>query len=74
MLEETHHYWHGEKVSFGVMMLMLEERPQEEVANIGLKGVGREKLEKVAEATSAEGKKIHNGPFEVDPQILIKNH
>jgi glycerol dehydrogenase len=27
-LEATHHYWHGEKVSFGVVsMLMLEERP-----------------------------------------------
>jgi glycerol dehydrogenase len=29
-LEGTHHYWHGEKVAFGVIsMLMLEERPAE---------------------------------------------
>ena len=30
VLEGTHHYWHGEKVAFGVIsMLMLEERPAE---------------------------------------------
>nr|WP_240432425.1 glycerol dehydrogenase [Rubrobacter indicoceani] len=29
-LEETHHYWHGEKVAFGVLaMLVLEGRPAE---------------------------------------------
>lgn len=29
-LEGTHHYWHGEKVAFGVItMLMLEDRPAE---------------------------------------------
>ena len=34
-LEGTHHYWHGEKVAFGVIsMLMLEERPAEVVAEV----------------------------------------
>src|ERR671916_2043176 len=34
-LEGTHHYWHGEKVAFGVItMLMLEERPAEMVEEV----------------------------------------
>ena len=34
-LEGTHHYWHGEKVAFGVItMLMLEERPAEVVEEV----------------------------------------
>jgi glycerol dehydrogenase len=34
-LEGTHHYWHGEKVAFGVIsMLMLEERPTEILAEV----------------------------------------
>jgi glycerol dehydrogenase len=34
-LEGTHHYWHGEKVAFGVIsMLMLEERPAEVLAEV----------------------------------------
>jgi glycerol dehydrogenase len=87
-LEGTHHYWHGEKVAFGVVaMLMLEERPAavvEEVVDfclevglpvtledIGLEGVGREDLEKVAEAACAEGETIHNEPFEVYPRMVV---
>lgn len=35
VLEGTHHYWHGEKVAFGVVsMLMLEERPAEMVEEV----------------------------------------
>ncbi len=35
VLEGTHHYWHGEKVAFGVIsMLMLEERPAEVVEEV----------------------------------------
>ena len=35
VLEGTHHYWHGEKVAFGVIsMLMLEERPAEIVEEV----------------------------------------
>lgn len=34
-LEGTHHYWHGEKVAFGVItMLMLEDRPAEVVEEV----------------------------------------
>jgi glycerol dehydrogenase len=34
-LEGTHHYWHGEKVAFGVIsMLTLEERPAEILAEV----------------------------------------
>ncbi len=34
-LEGTHHYWHGEKVAFGVVaMIMLEERPAEVLAEV----------------------------------------
>ena len=34
-LEGTHHYWHGEKVAFGVIaMIMLEERPAEVLAEV----------------------------------------
>jgi glycerol dehydrogenase len=35
VLEGTHHYWHGEKVAFGtICMLMLEERPAEVVEEV----------------------------------------
>ena len=87
-LEGTHDYWHGEKVAFGVItMLMLEERPAgvvEEVVDfclevglpvaledIGLEGVGREDLEKVAEAACVEGETIHNMPFEIHPEMVV---
>jgi glycerol dehydrogenase len=88
VLEGTHHYWHGEKVAFGVVsMLMLEERPAavvEEVvdfclevglpvtlADIGLDGVSRDDLEKVAEAACVEGETIHNEPFDVYPEMVL---
>lgn len=87
-LEGTHHFWHGEKVAFGVIsMLMLEGRPAavvEELVDfclevglpvaledIGLEGVSREELEKVAEAACAEGETIHNEPFEVHPEMVL---
>lgn len=35
VLEGTHHFWHGEKVAFGVIsMLMLEERPSEMIEEV----------------------------------------
>ncbi|MEJ7631739.1 MAG: glycerol dehydrogenase [Rubrobacteraceae bacterium] len=88
VLDGTHHYWHGEKVAFGVIaMLMLEERSTEIVnelvdfcvevglpvtlADIGLDGVSREELEKVAEAACAEGETIHNMPSEVHPDMVV---
>jgi glycerol dehydrogenase len=88
VLEGTHHYWHGEKVAFGVIsMLVLEERPAELVEevvdlclevglpvcleDIGLEGVGREELQRVAEAACAEGETIHNEPFAVYPEMVV---
>lgn len=87
-LEGTHHYWHGEKVAFGtISMLVLEERPAEVVeevvdfclevglpvtlGDIGLEGVGRGDLEKVAQAACIEGETIHNEPFEVFPGMVV---
>lgn len=87
-LEGTHHFWHGEKVAFGVLsMLMLEGQPAEVVEevvdfclevglpvaleDIGLEGVSREELEKVAEAACAEGETIHNEPFEIHPEMVL---
>lgn len=87
-LEGTHHFWHGEKVAFGVIsMIMLEERPAEVLAevvdfcleiglpvafeDIGLEGVSREDLQKVAEAACVEGETIHNMPFEVHPPMVV---
>jgi glycerol dehydrogenase len=65
-------------------MLMLEERQVEEVVDfclevglpvaledIGLEGLGREELEKLAEAACIEGETIHNMPFEVHPGMVV---
>ena len=68
-------------------MLMLEERQAEvleevvdfclevglpvALEDIGLEGVGREELEKVAEAACIEGETIHNMPFEVHPGMVV---
>lgn len=38
--------------------------------DIGLEGVGREDLQKVAEAACIEGETVHNMPFEVHPPML----
>jgi glycerol dehydrogenase len=87
-LEPTHEFMHGEKVSFGVVsMLMLEQRPMalvDEVfdfclavglpirlADIGLDGVSRDELFKVAELACAEDETIHNEPFEVHPAMVV---
>jgi glycerol dehydrogenase len=87
-LDGTHHYWHGEKVAFGVIaMIMLEERPAEILAEVvdfclevglpvtledlGLDGVSREDLQRVAEAACTEGETIHNMPFEVHPPMVV---
>lgn len=86
-LHETHAYWHGEKVSFGlVTMLVLEGRPIAELdelvdfcLDVGLPvtlsdlGVDPETadLTRVAEVACAEGETIHNTPFAVDPPMVL---
>jgi len=86
-LHETHDYWHGEKVAFGVLaMLVLEGREAavlDEVADLCLElglpvtlsdlGVDAEHadLDAVAAAACAEGETIHNMPFPVDPAMVV---
>jgi glycerol dehydrogenase len=80
-LEETHKYFHGEKVAFGVLVhLVLENAPQAEIdqvisycKSVGLptclKDLGvtptEEKIMKVARGAVAEGETMVNMPFEV---------
>lgn len=86
-LHETHDYWHGEKVSFGVVtMLVLEGRPtavldelMDFCLDVGLPitlgdiGVDAEHadLTRVAELACAEGETIHNLPFDVHPGMVV---
>lgn len=86
-LHETHDYWHGEKVAFGVVsMLVLEGRPTavlDEVLDLCLDvglpitlgdiGVDPDTadLATVAEGACAEGETIHNLPFPVAPQMVV---
>jgi glycerol dehydrogenase len=86
-LHETHEFWHGEKVAFGVVaMLVLEGRPTailDELVDfcldvglpvtLGDVGVDPETadLKAVAEAACAEGETIHNLPFSVDPPMVL---
>jgi glycerol dehydrogenase len=87
-LEATHHYQHGEKVSFGLAsQLMMEDRSNEQIdtvydfclsvglpiafADIGLDGVGRDELRKVAEAACVPGETIHNEPFPVHASMVV---
>jgi glycerol dehydrogenase len=87
VLHETHDFWHGEKVSFGVCaMVVLEGRPTEileelvdfclEVGlpvTLGDVGVNTEDadLGRVAAAACAEGETIHNLPFAVDEAMVV---
>lgn len=76
-LEETHAFFHGEKVAFGVLAgLQLTDAPPEEIdtvysfcekvglpttlAEIGLQGVGRDRLMLVAEKGYAAEESIHH--------------
>lgn len=86
-LHQTHEYWHGEKVAFGVIgLLVLEGRPQaliDEVVDfclrvglpVTLADIGveatAETLGPVAELACVEGETIHNEPFPVTPDIVV---
>jgi glycerol dehydrogenase len=87
VLHETHSYWHGEKVAFGVIsLLVLEGRPQkliDEVVDlclhvglpVTLGDIGvhadADTLAPVAEAACAEGETIHNEPFPITPDMVV---
>jgi glycerol dehydrogenase len=86
-LPETHHRWHGEKVAFGVLaLLVLEGRPQElldEVVDFCLKvglpvtlgdlavNADPATLARIAAVACAEGETIHNEPFPVTPDMVV---
>ena len=86
-LHETHDYWHGEKVAFGVIcLLVLEGKPQvliDEVVDFCLRvglpvtlsdisvDADAETLGPVAELACAEGETIHNEPFPVTPDMVV---
>ncbi|MBV8989537.1 MAG: glycerol dehydrogenase [Solirubrobacterales bacterium] len=86
-LHETHDYWHGEKVTLGVIALLVLEGRSEELINevvdfclrVGLPvtladiGVDADAaaLGPVAEAACAEEETIHNEPFPVTPEMVV---
>lgn len=87
VLHETHDYWHGEKVAFGVIALLVLEGREHELVNevvdfclrvglpVTLGDIGveadPETLGPVAEAACAEGETIHNEPFPVTPDMVV---
>lgn len=86
VLEETHKYFHGEKVAFGTLcQLVLENAPQEEIdelldfcCTIGLPvcladlGVQDigDRLMEVAEKACIPEESIHNMPFPVNAEMV----
>lgn len=81
VLEETHKFFHGEKVAFGTIVhLVLENAPKEELETVinyckavglptNLKALGVEKIDErlmeVARLSTVEVETIHNMPFKV---------
>jgi glycerol dehydrogenase len=86
-LPETHHRWHGEKVAFGVLaLLVLEQRDRAEIdevvdfcLRVGLPvtlgdlglRVDPDVLAQVAAVACAEGETIHNEPFPVTTDMVV---
>lgn len=88
-LDETHPYFHGEKVAFGVLTgLHLTNAPQEEreivysfcetvglpttFSDIGLQGVTRDKLMKVATKTCSPAEGIHHEITQITPLKVVE--
>lgn len=84
---ETHNYYHGEKVAFGLLVqLVVEGQPSkliDEVLNfsesvglpiclqdLGVYGLEKEALQKVAERATAAGETCHNEPFVVTAEMI----
>ncbi len=86
VLEETHHFYHGEKVAFGtICQLVLENRPKEEIEeviafclSVGLPTTLKdlhveptyEKVMAVAKRAAIEGGIAHAEPFNVTPELF----
>jgi glycerol dehydrogenase len=86
-LEETHKYYHGEKVAFStIVQLLMEDRPMDSIYEVidfcqlvglptTLKELGlkaTDNLAKVAEAATAPGETIHNMPFPVNADMVVE--
>jgi glycerol dehydrogenase len=88
VLDETHVFYHGEKVAFGLLTgLHLTSAPHEEIetvysfceeiglpttfADIGITGIDRDELEKVALKTCAPVEGIHHEPVVITPDKVI---
>jgi glycerol dehydrogenase len=86
VLEETHHFFHGEKVAFGtICQLVLENRAKNEIeevirfcVSVGLPTTlaelhvepTYEKLMAVARRAAIEGGIAHAEPFKITPEIM----
>ncbi len=86
VLEETHHFYHGEKVAFGtICQLVLENRPKAEIEqviafclSVGLPTTLKdlhveptyEKIMAVAKKAAIEGGIAHAEPFTVTPELF----
>jgi glycerol dehydrogenase len=86
VLEETHHFFHGEKVAFGtICQLVLENRAKSEIeevirfcVSVGLPTTlaelhvepTYEKLMAVARRAAIEGGIAHAEPFKITPEIM----
>lgn len=82
-MEETHDYYHGEKVAFGTLTQLVLENADElyevldfcvEVglpvtfAQLGVKDASYERVLEVAKLACSEADTLHNMPFEVTPE------
>jgi glycerol dehydrogenase len=87
-LDETHSFYHGEKVAFGVLAgLFLTDALPEEInevymfckdiglpttlADIGLKNIERNRMEKVAEKACAPAEGIHHEAGIITPERVL---
>jgi glycerol dehydrogenase len=85
-IEETHAFYHGEKVAFGTIVQLVLENATEDLetaldfchcvglpttlAALGVKNPDTAKLKKTAELACAAGDTMGNLPFEVKPEMV----
>ena len=85
-IDETHAFYHGEKVAFGTLVQLVLENASDDLeealdfchavglpvtlADLGIKKPEPAKLKKAAELACAAGETIHNMPFKVTPDMV----
>ena len=85
-IEETHAFYHGEKVAFGTLVQLVLENAADDLedamdfcnvvglpttlAALGVKNPDPAKLKKAAELACAAGETIHNMPFDIKPDMV----